>query len=135
MDPTRPARADPRALHDAIARFAVSDLFGSPALLAVLARHGQPLPGLKRVMSAGAPVPAAVVARWRELLPEGGKLWTPYRATECLTVAVIEGADLPATRAATTTGAGTALGRPGPPNAVARKSGGEAQRGEVGEDR
>src|SRR3546814_3595166 len=41
MDPTRPARAYPRALHAAIARFAVTDLFGSPALLAVLARHGQ----------------------------------------------------------------------------------------------
>lgn len=118
MDPTRPARADPRALHDAIARFAVSDLFGSPALLAVLARHGQPLPGLKRVMSAGAPVPSAVVARLRELLPEGAKLWTPYGATECLPVAVIEGAELHATRAATETGAGTCVGRPVPPNEV-----------------
>src|SRR3546814_17345104 len=111
MDPTRPARADPRALHDAIARFAVSDLFGSPALLAVLARHGQPLPGLKRVMSAGAPVPAAVVARLRELLPEGAKLGTPYGATECLPVAVIEGAELHATRAATETRASRSEGR------------------------
>lgn len=118
MDPTRPARADPRKLHAAIARFAVTDLFGSPALLAVLARYDQPLPGLKRVMSAGAPVPAAVVARLRELLPEHAKLWTPYGATECLPVAVIEGTELQATRAASETGAGTCVGRPVPPNVV-----------------
>ena len=118
MDPTRPARADPRKLHAAIARFAVTDLFASPALLAVLARHGQPLPGLKRVLSAGAPVPAAVVARLRELLPDTAKLWTPYGATECLPVAVIEGAELQATRVATESGAGTCVGRPVPPNAV-----------------
>src|SRR5690606_10459872 len=60
MDPTRPAAADPRKLHDAIDRFGVDQLFGSPALMAVLARHGQPLPTVKRVMSAGAPVPADV---------------------------------------------------------------------------
>lgn len=118
MDPTRPARADPRKLHDAIARFAVTDLFGSPALMAVLARHGQPLPGLKRLMSAGAPVPAAVVARLRELLPEDARLWTPYGATECLPVAVIDGAELQATRSATDTGSGTCVGRPVPPNVV-----------------
>lgn len=118
MDPTRPARADPRKLHDAIARFSVTDLFASPALLAVLARHGQPLPGLKRVMSAGAPVPAAVVARLRALLPEHARLWTPYGATECLPVAVIEGGELQATRAASETGAGTCVGQPVPPNVV-----------------
>jgi olefin beta-lactone synthetase len=43
------------------------------------------------VTSAGAPVPAQVVARMRELLPEGARFWTPYGATECLPVSVIEG--------------------------------------------
>jgi acyl-coenzyme A synthetase/AMP-(fatty) acid ligase len=37
MDPTRPAKADPRKLHAAIARFGVTQLFGSPALMQVLA--------------------------------------------------------------------------------------------------
>jgi len=118
MDPTRPAHADPRKLHDAIARFGVTDLFGSPALMAVLARQGVPLPTLRRVMSAGAPVPSAVVARLRELLPADATIWTPYGATECLPVAVIEGAELQATRADTDAGAGTCVGRPVPPNAV-----------------
>ncbi|MEZ5485082.1 MAG: fatty acid CoA ligase family protein [Lysobacteraceae bacterium] len=118
MDPTRPAKADPRRLHDAIARFGVTQLFGSPALVAVLARHGKPLPGVRRVLSAGAPVPSDVVARMRELLPENGEIWTPYGATECLPVAVIEGRELQQTRAATDAGAGTCVGRPVLPNEV-----------------
>lgn len=118
MDPTRPAKAEPRRLLDAIGRFDVDQLFGSPALMAVLAAHGAPLPGLMRVTSAGAPVPAWVVARMRELLPEQAQFWTPYGATECLPVAVIEGRELQATRQATELGAGTCVGRAVPPNEV-----------------
>jgi len=118
MDPTRPARADPRRLVRAIERFGVTQLFGSPALIAVLARHGAKLPTLQRVLSAGAPVPADVVAAMRALLPEDAQLWTPYGATECLPVAVIEGRELQAMRARTEAGAGTCVGRPVPPNEV-----------------
>src|SRR5690606_22061266 len=118
MDPTRPARADPQKLHDAIARFGVTQLFGSPALMRVLASHGRPLPGVARVTSAGAPVPADVVAAMRRLLPEGARFWTPYGATECLPVAVVEGAELEALRDRTEAGAGTCIGRPVPPNEV-----------------
>ncbi len=118
MDPTRPARADPRRLHDAIARFGVTQLFGSPALMRVLADYGRPLPTVKRVTSAGAPVPPDVVAKMRRLLPDDAQLWTPYGATECLPVAVIEGRELEATRAATEAGAGTCVGRVVAPNVV-----------------
>jgi olefin beta-lactone synthetase len=118
MDPTRPARADPRKLHDVIARFGVTRLFGSPALMRVLADFGQPLPTVTGVTSAGAPVPAGVVARMRGLLPEGACFWTPYGATECLPVTVIEGAELVALRELTERGAGTCVGRPVPPNLV-----------------
>ncbi len=118
MDPTRPAKADPRKLHAAIARFGVDQLFGSPALMRVLTDHGQPLPGLKTVMSAGAPVPADVVAALQTLLPPDAKFWTPYGATECLPVAIIEGRELLTLRARTEQGAGTCVGRPVPPNEV-----------------
>src|SRR5690606_6797982 len=118
MDPTRPAQADPRKLHRAIALCGVTQLFGSPALMQVLAEHGEPLPTLRRVTSAGAPVPPAVVARMRELLPADARFWTPYGATECLPVAVIEGAELQDTRGATESGAGTCVGRPVAPNEV-----------------
>ena len=118
MDPTRPAQADPRKLIDAIERFGVDQLFGSPALVAVLARHGARLPGIRRVTSAGAPVPPDVVAKIRALLPDDAQLWTPYGATECLPVAVIEGRELQSTRGDTERGVGTCVGRPVPPNLV-----------------
>lgn len=118
MDPTRPAQADPKRLHDAIRRFEVSQLFGSPALMRVLAEYGEPLPSLQRVTSAGAPVPPDVVATMRRLLPEGAQFWTPYGATECLPVAVIEARELEGTREATEAGAGTCVGRPVAGNSV-----------------
>jgi len=118
MDPTKPALADPRKLHDAIARFGVDQLFGSPALMAVLANFGAKLPTVKRVTSAGAPVPADVVAKMRELLPDDAGFWTPYGATECLPVAVIESRELQSTRDATENGAGTCVGRAVSPNDV-----------------
>ena len=118
MDPTRPALADPKKLHDAIARFGVTQLFGSPALVDVLARFGAQLPTIHRVTSAGAPVPPDVVSKMRSLLPDDAQLWTPYGATECLPVAVIEGRELQSTREATEQGAGTCVGRAVPPNVV-----------------
>ncbi len=118
MDPTRPAQADARKLLRAIERFGVDQLFGSPVLMRVLAEHGAPLPTLRRVTSAGAPVPAEVIATMRELLPDDARFWTPYGATECLPVAVIEGRELIDLRARTEQGAGTCVGRPVPPNEV-----------------
>ena len=118
MDPTRPAKADPRKLHAAIARFGVTQLFGSPALMRVLAGHGEPLPTIRRATSAGAPVPPDVVATMLSLLPGDAQLWTPYGATECLPVAVIEGRELLSLRARTEAGSGTCVGRPVPPNEV-----------------
>ncbi len=118
MDPTRPAQADPRKLHAAIRRFGVTQLFGSPALMRVLAEHGEPLPGVMRATSAGAPVPPEVVAKMLSLLPGGAQLWTPYGATECLPVAVIEGRELLTLRERTEAGAGTCVGRPVEGNTV-----------------
>ena len=118
MDPTRPAKADPRKLHDAIRRFGVTQLFGSPALMRVLAEHGEALPTLQRVTSAGAPVPPDVVSTMRRLLPPDAQFWTPYGATECLPVAVMEARELETTREATEGGAGTCVGRPVAANTV-----------------
>jgi acyl-CoA synthetase (AMP-forming)/AMP-acid ligase II len=118
MDPTRPADADPRKLVAAIERFGVTQLFGSPALMRVLADHGAALPTVLRVTSAGAPVPAEVVAKIRTLLPAQAQFWTPYGATECLPVAIIEGRELVGLRERTESGAGTCVGRAVPPNEV-----------------
>ncbi len=123
MDPTRPARADPRKLIAAIERFGCTSMFGSPALLDRLSAHAVAhdvrLPSLKRVLSAGAPVRPEVIERAYRMLPPDAQLWTPYGATECLPVAVIEGREvLSVARARTDAGAGICVGRPVPPNRV-----------------
>src|SRR5262249_52929794 len=90
MDPTRPARVEPRNISEPIQSYGVTNLFGSPALLNRVGRaagKAQKLPSLKRVISAGAPVPAAVIERFSRLLPPGTQVFTPYGATEALPVA------------------------------------------------
>jgi olefin beta-lactone synthetase len=117
MDPTRPARVDPRKVLGAIAHFGVTNLFGSPALLRRVGRYaeesGIKLPTLRRVISAGAPVPAKEVARFARLMAGGAQVHTPYGATEALPVSTI-GSDevLSGTGARTAEGAGVCVGRP-----------------------
>jgi acyl-CoA synthetase (AMP-forming)/AMP-acid ligase II len=123
MDPTRPAKANPAYLIQAIEQFGVTNLFGSPALLKVLGSHCQQLqltlPTLQRVLSAGAAVPAATVAMMQAAMPDTGRVHTPYGATECLPVASISSADMsPDLVAATAAGRGTCVGRPVAPNEV-----------------
>lgn len=124
MDPTRPAKADPRYLVQAMERFGVTNLFGSPALLKVLGRHAREerlrFPRLRRVLSAGAAVPPATVRLVQATLGEGGAVHTPYGATECLPVASISSTELTdELQARTRQGEGTCVGRPVPPNTVA----------------
>jgi len=124
MDPTRPAKADPRLLVQAIERFGVTNVFGSPALLRVLSLHaeanGLRLDTVRRVLSAGAAVPAATVRRTQSALPDGALVHTPYGATECLPVASISSAELTEeVIARTDDGAGICVGQPVPPNEVA----------------
>jgi acyl-CoA synthetase (AMP-forming)/AMP-acid ligase II len=117
MDPTRPARACPQKLFEAIEDFGVTNLFGSPALLRRLAeageRTGMRLPTLRRVTSSGAPVSARVLGGVARMLAPGAQVFTPYGATESLPVASI-GSDevLGETRARTDLGYGVCVGRP-----------------------
>lgn len=116
MDATRPARVDPRVILNAVRHYRVTNLFGSPALLRRVAfsplAAGVRLDSLRRVISAGAPVPAAVLRRVVPLLPAGVQVHTPYGATEALPVATI-GSDevLGETAEATTRGKGVCVGR------------------------
>lgn len=117
MNPTRPAKADPRKLLRDIEAFGVTNIFGSPALLDTLSRFGQrtgvKLPTVRRVISAGAPVSAAVIERVVAMLQPGVQVFTPYGATEALPVAVIGSNEiLGDTRVKTEQGAGVCVGRP-----------------------
>jgi acyl-CoA synthetase (AMP-forming)/AMP-acid ligase II len=123
MDPTRPAKADPRLLIQTIERFGVTNIFGSPALLNVLGRHTESedihLPTVRRVISAGAAMPVATIRRLQKTLPPDAEVHTPYGATECLPVASVSGTELNAEiEQLTATGEGTCVGRPVAPNSV-----------------
>jgi acyl-CoA synthetase (AMP-forming)/AMP-acid ligase II len=119
MDATRPARVYPPRILEAIADFGVTNLFGSPALLRRVgefgALHAIRLPTLKRVVSAGAPVPARVLETFAGLLGPDARIHTPYGATEALPVCTIASDEiLGETRRATDRGAGVCVGRPVP---------------------
>jgi acyl-CoA synthetase (AMP-forming)/AMP-acid ligase II len=67
---------------------------------------------LRRVISAGAPVPAHVLARMKACLPSGAEIHTPYGATEALPVASITATEvLSETQLKTRLGAGVCVGR------------------------
>ncbi|TWU10743.1 Long-chain-fatty-acid--CoA ligase [Allorhodopirellula heiligendammensis] len=96
MDPTRPADVDPTKLIAAARQWEVDQAFGSPALWKTVTRWcdanavGRPFPTLRRVLSAGAPVPAATLASLRRYVHEDADIETPYGATEALPIASIE---------------------------------------------
>ena len=119
MDPTRPAQVDPAKIVEAIENFGVTNMFGSPAVIRRVGRYGErsrlTLPSLRRVISAGAPVPAKELQRFCRLLAPGAQVFTPYGATECLPVSSI-GSDeiLGGTRGQTDLGRGVCVGRPVP---------------------
>ncbi len=116
MNPTRPAEVDPQKILTAIRDQGVTQAFGSPAMWNQIGRYCDQyqvkLPTLKRILSAGAPVPNHVLKRMTTALPDSADLFTPYGATECLPVAAIGGREvLASTAAQTAAGAGTCVGR------------------------
>ncbi len=92
IDPRHPARADPAKIVQAIRQEGVTNSFGSPTLWGKVAEHcrvnGVALPSLRRVLCAGAPVPAELWAASRSFLT-GGRLHSPYGATEALPVSTV----------------------------------------------
>lgn len=117
MDPTRPADVDPRRILEAIHDQGVTQAFGSPALWNRVGRFcketGRRIPSLRRVLSAGAPVPNHVLENMLDALSEPeADVYTPYGATESLPVCSISGTEiLEKTAEKTRQGAGTCVGR------------------------
>ncbi|MDT8444978.1 MAG: fatty acid CoA ligase family protein [Desulfuromonadales bacterium] len=119
MNFTRPADVDPVKIIAAIERFQITTMFGSPALINRVGRYGEAqgikLPSLKRAISAGAPVSAAVLERFTGMLSAAAQVFTPYGATEALPVCSIGSAEILAeTRHATDRGRGVCVGKPVP---------------------
>ena len=119
MDFTRPAKADPVKIIQAIESFGATNMFGSPALIRRVGAYGSErgirLPSLRRVISAGAPVPARVLETFSRMLRPEVPILTPYGATDSLPVASIASQEILAeTRHATDKGLGVCVGKPVP---------------------
>jgi len=123
MDPTRPAKADPERLVQAIDDFQVTNIFASPALLNNLSRYmeqkGGRLESITRVISAGAAVPISTLRRMQKALYQDAEIHTPYGATECLPVSSISARQLDEKiQDRIESGEGVCVGRPIEPNHV-----------------
>lgn len=117
MDPTQPARANPKKIIEAILNQGVTSMFASPALLNRVGQYGKKrnivLPSLKRVISAGAPVSPAIIERFASMLRNGAEIHTPYGATEAVPILSIASDEiLSETRKFSEKGYGICIGRP-----------------------
>jgi len=115
MDFTRPGSVNPENIINAVISHGATSMFGSPALLNRVGKWGKErgiiLSGLKRVLSAGAPVAPAVLECFAGLLERGVQIHTPYGATEALPVSSINSDEvLNHTRMLTDQGKGVCVG-------------------------
>lgn len=116
MDFRFPAKADPQKVLAALQGATTAN--ASPALLEPFARFlvdtKTTLPGLKRVLTVGAPIRPQLHENFLQALPDGN-VFTPYGATEALPVAFMDGRGILAeTAAQTRAGRGTCVGRLAP---------------------
>ena len=119
MDPTRPAKVDPRKFVRSLREQKVTYSFGSPAIWNVVSRYCQEqrivLDTLQQVLMAGAPIAGDLIARMQTILPSGARIHTPYGATESLPIVSIEGQEIVAsTWPLSRQGHGICVGRPLP---------------------
>lgn len=116
MDFTRPADVNPDYIAEHVTDWSPTQSFGSPALWNTVGKASEksPLnfPTVRRVLSAGAPVPPHVLKRVKAVIAEDGEIHTPYGATEALPVASISATEvLSETAALSEQGAGTCVGQ------------------------
>lgn len=116
MDPRKPASVNPKHIIGPVQQLGISTMFGSPALIDAVGRYGEAngikLPSLKRVISAGAPVPAKALLRFSSMLHPETQIITPYGATEAMPVSQVGSHQLlREAREKTANGAGVCLGK------------------------
>jgi acyl-CoA synthetase (AMP-forming)/AMP-acid ligase II len=117
MDPTKPARVNPKYIVEAILNQGVTSMFASPALLNRVGEYGKKnrikLPSLKRVISAGAPVSPSIIEQFSCMLCGNAEIHTPYGATEAVPIISITSNEiLSETRKLSEQGYGICIGRP-----------------------
>ena len=119
MDVTAPSTLDAAGLADAVLAADATTVFASPASLRTIVatadrldeRRRDALARVRVAMSAGAPIPVAMMREVAEVLPNA-ELHTPYGMTECLPVSDIVLAELETVAAGPVDG--VCVGRPLP---------------------
>ncbi|MDR1086063.1 MAG: AMP-binding protein [Deltaproteobacteria bacterium] len=115
MNPIKPGQADPKKLLSSIASEKCTSLFGSPALLNRLALYCQEqkivLSGVRKIITAGAPVQPTLAAAVASLLEPGASLVTPYGATEGMPLTTVDAAEIAGARGMTEQGFGMCVGK------------------------
>ncbi len=98
MDPLRPASLNPEKLIKNLNVHRCTQMFGSPTILNRLVRYAKnndvKLITLRRVISAGAPVPLDLQKAFLKLSIGHAEIHTPYGATEALPVTDITATEL-----------------------------------------
>jgi len=115
VDVTAPAELTATALAEAVAAIDATLVFASPSALrnvartggALESRHRAALASVRLLLSAGAPVPLALLRQLQPMLPSA-ELHTPYGMTEALPVTTISLQEIEAAGA----GNGVCVGRP-----------------------
>lgn len=97
MDPTAPAKVDPKKIIRNIIENQVTFVAGSPAIWDKVGKyclkHNIQFGSVKYVVMFGAPVRAEIHQMYKKILPFGDT-YTPYGATECLPVSLISGSEV-----------------------------------------
>ena len=115
IDPRRPAALNPARIVQAIRQEKVTNSFGSPTLWQKIGAHcvaeNVTLPTVRRILCAGAPVPASLWSAARTFLPLG-QLHSPYGATESLPLASISSAEIEHQKSNIENSLGACVGHP-----------------------
>ncbi len=120
MNPSKPAKCDPKSLIKNINDNGATFVAGSPAIWErvgnYLAKNNETLKTVKYIVMFGAPVRNEVHEKLiAHLEREDADTYTPYGATECLPVSCFNGKEiLTNTQFETSQGAGTCIGLPCP---------------------
>jgi acyl-CoA synthetase (AMP-forming)/AMP-acid ligase II len=98
IDSAKPLSLSPDKVMKLIEDLQISSSFGSPTLWNKIAeycvRSGTTLGPLKKILMAGAPVPAGVLERVQKLMDKDGVAFTPYGATEALPVTLVRSQEI-----------------------------------------
>jgi len=116
MDPRKPAKVNPAYLVEAIQTHGVTVSFASPTIWKRVAQYCLEneikLPSLKHIFMTGAPVSPSVIEDFTHILVEG-EVYTPFGATETLSISNISGSEILAeTAPLTARGWGVCVGYP-----------------------